>query len=142
MLSPPKQDYFQTENDNSCVLKISTAKQSFLLTGDIEQPAEEWLVRQYGNALKSSLLIAPHHGSNTSSNPAFLEQVKPEIVLIPAGYRNRFSFPHQQVLQRYRQQDISWLNSSQEGAIIVRTDREKLLIEASREKYGKYWMTD
>ncbi len=142
MLSPPQQGFFQSANDNSCVLKVSTAEHAFLLAGDIEHSTENWLVKQYGTALKSSVLIAPHHGSKTSSSLVFLEQVEPEIVLIPAGYRNRFSFPHEQVLQRYRQQHISWFNTSKEGAIIVNTDRETLLIESSREKYRKYWLSE
>ncbi len=142
ILSPPEQHFFQSANNNSCVLQVSTAKYVFLLTGDIEQSAEEWLVKRYGNTLKSHLLIAPHHGSKTSSSLIFLEQVKPEVVLISAGYRNRFSFPHEQVWQRYQQQSIHWFNSAKEGAIIVNTDRIALLIESSREKYRKYWLTE
>lgn len=139
LLSPPQQDYFSDENDNSCVLKISNGRFSFLLTGDIEKPAEQWMLQQYGGTLASDVLIAPHHGSKTSSGLAFLQQVDPEVALIPAGYRNRFAFPHRQVLDRYRQLEIDWLNIAEEGAIIVKTDREALLLESSRETHKKYW---
>ncbi len=139
LLSPPEQDFFKTENDNSCVLKISTVGQSFLLTGDIERTAEAWLAKQYGNSLRSNVLIAPHHGSRSSSTLHFLQKVDPEVTLISAGYRNRFAFPHPSVLQRYRQLDISWLDSADEGAIIVNTESEKLVVESSREKFKKYW---
>ncbi|WP_349432724.1 DNA internalization-related competence protein ComEC/Rec2 [Methylomarinum sp. Ch1-1] len=140
MLAPPQQGYFQDDNDNSCVLKVSTANHSFLLTGDIEWPAEQWLVGQYGRILNSDVLISPHHGSRTSSSLKFLQLVDPEVALIPAGYRNRFGFPHRQVLQRYHQQQIIWLNSFEEGAIIIDTNSETVSIVSSREKFRRYWM--
>ncbi len=139
VLSPPERDFFQTENDNSCVLKVTTKQQSFLLTGDIEQTAERYLVRQYAEALKSGLMIAPHHGSKTSSSLKFLKQVQPEWVLIPAGHLNRFSFPHVPVLQRYSQLEIGWLISSEEGAIVITTNKGDMEIVSSRKKYGRYW---
>lgn len=69
ILSPPNEN-FEKENNNSCVLKIEGKHQSFILTGDIELGAENWLVAEYAYALHSKVLIAPHHGSKTySSNP-------------------------------------------------------------------------
>lgn len=139
VLSPPQQGYFAGDNDNSCVLKITTEQQTFLLTGDIERSAETWLLDTYRDDLTSQVLIAPHHGSNTSSSLAFLQQVDPEVVLIPAGYRNRFSFPHSQVLRRYQQLDITWMNIADEGAIIAISEGRKLSLLSSREMYKHYW---
>lgn len=139
LLSPPAAGYFKDENDNSCVLRIATKNKALLLTGDIERDAEQWLVGRYGARLKSHLLIAPHHGSKTSSVAAFLKQIRPDWVLIPAGHGNRYGFPHAEVLTRYRQLGIPWLNSAESGAIIVSSDGETLRLAASREKLAHYW---
>jgi competence protein ComEC len=137
-LAPP-QAAFSSENDNSCVLRVTNGRQTILLTGDIEQEAEGWLVDQYGSALASSVLISPHHGSRTSSGLEFLQHVDPDVVLIPAGFRNRFAFPHQEVLQRYQAEEIAWMNTADQGAVTVTTRQALLQIESSRKTNGHYW---
>ncbi len=136
----PFDEPFAGENDNSCVLKVTTAKRSILLTGDIEQAAENRLVEKYGETLASSILIAPHHGSKTSSSRPFLQQVAPKWVLIPAGHLNRFGFPHRQVLQRYRELNIESLITGEQGAITVTASGESLQIERERQNRKRYWM--
>jgi competence protein ComEC len=139
MLSPDL-DGFHSENDNSCVLRISNKRHSFLLTGDIQQAAEKHLVAQYADGLISEVLVAPHHGSKTSSSPAFLEQVKPKTVLIPAGYRNRFGFPHQSVIQRYQRMQANIYSSANDGAISFKTDGADMRLALMRQQQRKYWM--
>ena len=102
LILSPKTEPFASGNDNSCVLMITAVSGKILLTGDIEATAENWLVDTYGEQLQANVLVAPHHGSKTSSTNDFLQQVRAEYVLIPAGYRNRFGFPHQEVLDRYK----------------------------------------
>jgi competence protein ComEC len=140
ILSPPAEP-FSSENDNSCVLQISTAKQRFLLTGDIERNAEQWLVEQYGSQLQSHVLIAPHHGSKTSSSESFLQQVAPELILIPAGYLNRFHFPHPLVLERYQRLGADWLNTGDKGAISLYSNEAGLTVLSEKKKQQRYWMT-
>jgi len=136
----PGTESFDSENDNSCVLKVSTNKRSILSTGDIERQAERWLVQNYGSDLHSSVLIAPHHGSKTSSHNYFLDRVDPELILIPAGYMNRFGFPHKQVLQRYRERRIPYLTIGEKGAITVKIDAEVMQPDSWRQKRMRYWM--
>lgn len=140
ILSPPAAP-FTSENDNSCVLQISTDKQRFLLTGDIEYKAEQSLVEQYGTQLQSNVLIAPHHGSKTSSSEAFLKQVAPQLILIPAGYFNRFHFPHSLVLERYQKIGANWLNTAEQGAISLRSTNETLKVVSERQNKQHYWAT-
>lgn len=104
-------------NNQSCVLQIKNTAGTVLLSGDIEKQAEIQLVKQYGTTLKSTILIAPHHGSNTSSTDTFIDTVKPEVVLFPIGYRNRYHFPHDKVVQRYLNRQISLFNTADHGAI-------------------------
>jgi len=133
------QQAFVSENDNSCVLKIQSKHGTALLTGDIEAAAESWLVETYGEALKADVLVAPHHGSKTSSTAGFLQAVQPGYVLIPAGYRNQFGHPHKDVLTRYRQVHALWLNSADSGAIVVNVKNNVLAVRGMRQTESKYW---
>ncbi len=137
MLSP--RQAFVSDNDNSCVLKIASKHGTVLLAGDIEAAAESWLAETYGEGLKADVLVAPHHGSKTSSTAGFLQAVQPDYVLIPAGYRNQFGHPHKDVLARYRQVDATWLNSADSGAIAVNVENNAWLVHGMRQAESKYW---
>lgn len=120
------------------MLQIASRYGKILLTGDIEAPAEAWLTHHYGERLQATVLVAAHHGSNTSSTLPFLQQVRPEIVLIPAGYRNRFGFPAEQVLQRYRQIHARWYDTADSGAVTV-VMGGTLSVRSYREQHRRYW---
>lgn len=116
MLYPPVGRGYQG-NDSSCVLRITAGKSVALFGGDIERAAEAALVSLEGKALASRLLIAPHHGSQTSSTSLFLEAVRPRVVVVSAGYRSQFGHPAPQVAQRYEARGISVLNTALSGAL-------------------------
>ncbi|WP_374088524.1 DNA internalization-related competence protein ComEC/Rec2 [Methylomicrobium lacus] len=138
MLAPDQLDP-ATDNNNSCVLKVQSAHGAILLTGDIEATAESWLVDRYGKGLRADILVAPHHGSKTSSTRAFLEAVQPRYVLIPSGYRNQFGHPHPSVLARYRDINTRWLTSADSGAILVNLSERRMTVASYRELDKKYW---
>ncbi len=100
----PEEEQIQENalNNNSIVAKLEYRQFSFLLTGDIEQIAEEKLIEEYKNTnlLEATLLKVAHHGSKTSSTQAFLEQVKPKLALLGVGKKNTFGHPSQIVLER------------------------------------------
>ncbi len=135
----PALNVFDGDNNNSCVLNVSSLDKSVLLTGDIEREAESWLLKQQGERLKTDVLIAAHHGSKTSSTLEFLKTVNPDVILIPAGYRNRFSFPHKQVIERYAALNKKWMNTANSGAIIVAIKNNQLTVNSTRKQQGKYW---
>lgn len=137
ILSP--QQEFVSENDKSCVLKIQSKQGGVLLTGDIEAATEAWLVKTYGAELKTKVLIAPHHGSKTSSTAGFLQAVQPEYVLIPAGFHNQFGHPHHDVLARYQQVHTQWLNSADSGAITINVKNNAWSVQKMRDTESKYW---
>ncbi len=118
VLGPPAADYQRALKPNamSCVLRVSGAGRSAMLTGDIEREQEAALVAVHGTALRSDVLLAPHHGSRTSSTPAFLDAVAPTVAVFQAGYRNRFGHPAADVVERYRVRGIAVLASPQCGA--------------------------
>ncbi|MGD8980662.1 MAG: DNA internalization-related competence protein ComEC/Rec2 [Desulfobacterales bacterium] len=115
-------------NNNSLVLKISFGTTSFLFPGDIKAQAEYELVSTVGNKLKSTVLLAPHHGSKTSNTEPFLEKVTPEVVVISSRYKSRFGFPHPSVLKRYKATGCRVFETAHNGAVSVRTDGRTLTI--------------
>jgi competence protein ComEC len=75
-------------HDRNCVLMITGARARILLPGDIESRSEAALAGTLGDALRADVLLAPHHGSKSSSTPGFVEAVKPRLVVFPVGKRN------------------------------------------------------
>jgi competence protein ComEC len=124
-----REDWRKDENNNSLVLKITYGDISFLFPGDIGKPAETELIKTAGARLRSTVLIAPHHGSRTSSSRVFLEAVDPEVIVISAGWKNRFHFPHPSVIKRYREIGARIYRTDLHGAIRMVTDGQGLLVE-------------
>ncbi|WP_133130823.1 DNA internalization-related competence protein ComEC/Rec2 [Legionella yabuuchiae] len=105
------------KNNHSCVLQVKSSSGAVLLTGDIEKPAEDYLVNHYGAELRSSVLLIPHHSSKTSSSEPFLRQVSPKYAVSSYGFDNRYHFPHQQTVERYKQLNITVFNTVDCGKI-------------------------
>jgi len=115
-------DKWRDLNNNSIVVKITYGTISFLFPGDIEADAENELVSINGGKLRSTVLIAPHHGSKTSSTPKFLQNVQPELIIISSGFNNRFGFPGAEVIKRYKLLGSQILETAKNGAVTVVTD--------------------
>jgi len=118
VLSPPKKQPYQ-DNNSSCVLMIQTGGRRILLTGDIEKPIEQSLLVHQKKQLSATVLVVPHHGSRSSSSPAFVKAVHARYVLIPAGYGNRYHFPAKSVLRRYQDTGAQIFSTSRQGAIRI-----------------------
>jgi competence protein ComEC len=128
------------DNDVSCVLRVQGPGGSVLLTGDIEAPSEKFLVERASAQLRADVVVAPHHGSLTSSTPEFISAVAPRDVLFPVGYRNRFGFPKPAVAQRYRDAAGRMYDSATHGAITFRVTREGVgAADAHRISSRRYW---
>jgi competence protein ComEC len=128
------------DNDKSCVIQVLSAHGSLLLTGDIEQYAEQRLLAQAGETLSSTVMTMPHHGSKTSSSPAFVQAVKPAIAIATVGYLNRFGHPKQAVLSRYEAVGSQRYRSDQHGAVVldfIHGDRPKVV--SWRQVEPHYW---
>ena len=118
VLRPAAGDYVRRLKSNgmSCVIRVAGSGRSALLTGDIEREQEALLVAEHGEGLRSDMLLAPHHGSRTSSSAPFLDAVQPSVAVFQAGYRNRFGHPAADVVERYRQRGIAVVVSPSCGA--------------------------
>ncbi|MBA4262648.1 MAG: DNA internalization-related competence protein ComEC/Rec2 [Comamonadaceae bacterium] len=102
-------------NAMSCVLRVSNPRQSAWLSGDLDAERETRLALA-NPALRASVLLAPHHGSSTSSSPVLLNTLRPSWVLIQSGHRNSFQHPAPVVLERYRERGMRWVNTPTCGA--------------------------
>ena len=106
-------------NDASCLLRIEAAGERLLLSGDLGVRGEDWL-RASGRDLRADWLLAPHHGSRSSSSRAFLQAVAPRGVLISRGWQNPFGHPHAEVLARYTALGLPTYDTAREGALRLR----------------------
>jgi competence protein ComEC len=116
------------ENNNSLVTKVSLGGISILIPGDIMRPAEKELAGLAGENLKSTVLIAPHHGSRTSSSAEFLAAVAPRAVLVSCGDRPGSGIPHPQILQRYADGGARIYRTDRHGAVRLSTDGRHVAI--------------
>lgn len=126
------------QNDHSCVLRVDAADDSLLITGDIEAPAERALLAS-DEPLAANILIAPHHGSKTSSTATFVEAVAPRYVLFPVGYRNRYGFPHASVVKRYQDAGATLLRTDASGALSTVLGSGELRFSRYREQQRRLW---
>ncbi|MGQ0658345.1 MAG: DNA internalization-related competence protein ComEC/Rec2 [Chromatiales bacterium] len=116
ILNPPSSGA-SSDNNASCVLQARAPGGAVLLPGDIEAAVEHRLVREHGAALRADILVVPHHGSKSSSTPAFIDAVAPRYAVHPVGYRNRFRFPNKGVVSRYDEAGAISLRSDAHGAV-------------------------
>ena len=128
-----------TSNNRSCVVQVITGSGRILLTGDIELKAEQALVRDYGTELESSVLVVPHHGSNTSSTQSFLSTVQPKIAVVSAGSHNRYGHPSPEVVDRYKRLGIRLLNTAQHGEIIIKSGNRKNTVRTWVRQHRRFW---
>lgn len=128
-------------NNDSCVLRIDGPQGSALLAGDIEASAEQALLaRQGAAALKAEVLVAPHHGSRTSSTEALVDAVAPAWVLFGAGWRHHFGHPHPTVEMRWRDTGSSVGITGDAGALEIRWDDDgHLRMQAWRQVHRWRW---
>jgi competence protein ComEC len=116
ILSPQDDEY--EGNDDSLVIYSEMGGLKWLFTGDMEKKGEKAFVQSYD--IKADVLKVGHHGSNTSTSEAFLEEVRPSIGVISAGRRNRFGHPHPVILKRLRRNEVLIHNTAEHGALTYR----------------------
>jgi competence protein ComEC len=135
------QDIKLSDNNRSCVIKVTSRHGSVLLTGDIEKEAEAILLQTQKDKLKSDVIIVPHHGSKTSSTAPFISAVSAKYAIFTAGYLNRFKHPRLDVVDRYRETTTSAIyRSDYHGAVVMDFKATGALqTNAWRLSHAKYW---
>lgn len=141
MLHPSPSSYNNLKlkpNARSCTLKVTRGKHAMLLPGDIESAQEAQLVNDVSEKLQATVLLAPHHGSGTSSTKKFLDAVQPKIAIFQVGYRNRYHHPKQEVLDRYEGLGIRQLRNDDSGAVTLEFG-DSVVFSEYRKMHARYW---
>jgi competence protein ComEC len=110
-----------------------------LLTSDIEAADEAALLARYPDDLAAEVMLVPHHGSKTSSTPAFLQAVGAGEVIVPVGYRNRFGHPKEEVIKRYEETGATLWRTDRDGALRLAVNAKRASITAWRQEHRRYW---
>lgn len=115
---------YPKRNNRSCVLLLESKGLRVLLPGDIERLREMELLSHPQLQQPIDIMIAPHHGSGTSSSAAWVAQLQPHTIVYSSGYRNRYRHPQAAVRQRYRRAGSTEWMTSRDGAITIEQDRD------------------
>lgn len=130
----PKEGNQIDSNATSCVVKVSDGHNAVLLPGDIEKESEYALLiaqqRDKVEEVQANVLIAPHHGSKTSSTDVFIQSVffqsvMPKAVIYTQGFENRWSFPALEVVNRYQHRGVRQLLTSYHGYMAINFEAGK-----------------
>jgi len=121
VLSPPAQRTGDDPNINSLVLRISYGTIDFLMSGDLGGEGEGALIRS-GYPLDAEILKVGHHGSASSTSPAFLARVRPELGVLFLGKDNPYGHPHQETLVLLKESGVTLYRTDRDGTVVVRTD--------------------
>ncbi|MBE9539921.1 MAG: MBL fold metallo-hydrolase, partial [Proteobacteria bacterium] len=140
ILSPARPDGLSS-NNSSCVLQIRLGAFSLLLPGDVDTGREKQLLRYWREGLHSDVLLAGHHGSLTSSSYTWLKIVQPSYSVFSSGYRNQFSHPRPEILERFASTGSATFTTARDGAVELELLPDgHIMASAFRAGMHPYWM--
>ncbi len=135
----PTEHFPYLGNDAGCVLRIDGAHGSALLTGDIGEVVERTLRRRDAAALRVDVVLIPHHGSEGSSDPAFIRATGARVALVATGANNRFGHPRDAVVERWCRAGAHVLDTAAGGALRVDVGLNGVKTAARRETHARLW---
>ena len=143
VLNPSLESYQNIElsdNNRGCVIKVTSQFGSILLAADIEKEAEATLLQANKDGLRSDVLIAPHHGSLTSSTVEFVQAVGAKHTIFTVGYLNRFKHPKLIIEKRFEESGAYTYRSDYQGEMEISFAKSApIQIKAWRQTQPKYW---
>ncbi|HCH6143215.1 TPA: DNA internalization-related competence protein ComEC/Rec2, partial [Vibrio parahaemolyticus] len=139
VLWPPK-PVVRAYNPHSCVISLEDPSTGFkmLFTGDIEA-ISEWILLREPEKLRSDVMLVPHHGSKTSSNPMFINVVEPSLAIASTAKLNQWGMPAPEVVQTYTDSGVSWLDTGSDGQITILLDGNNWRFESKRRETIEPW---
>ena len=124
-------------NARSCVLDVTGKHHRLVLTGDIGRQQEEALLD--AGIEPADVVIAAHHGSRSSSSAAWVRRMRARLVIVQAGYGNRYGHPHPLVLARWQASGAQIYRTDLHGALRLRSSSSGLALTARRQQQSRYW---
>ncbi|HCG7086603.1 TPA: DNA internalization-related competence protein ComEC/Rec2 [Vibrio parahaemolyticus] len=139
VLWPPK-PVVRAYNPHSCVISLEDPSTGFkmLFTGDIEA-ISEWILLREPEKLRSDVMLVPHHGSKSSSNPKFINVVEPSLAIASTAKLNQWGMPATEVVQTYTDSGVSWLDTGSDGQITILLDGNNWRFESKRRETIEPW---
>ena len=126
-------------NNNSIVLKVTYGEISFLFTGDAESAEEKTLLAssKVKKLLPSTVLKVGHHGSSTSTSPAFAKAVSPSYAVVSVGADNAYNHPDALVLRRLQTLGAAVLRTDEDGTVFMATDGKTLAVRTLNDTFSE-----
>ena len=115
-------------NDMSIVLLMTYGKNRFLFTGDAGKASEQ-LILDAGYDVDADVIKLGHHGSSSSTSPAFFEAVSPRLAVISCGRNNDFGHPHRETLAMLKESGIPYYRTDLSGNITVYGDGKDIYVK-------------
>jgi competence protein ComEC len=135
ILHPPR-GFALRGNESSCVLKVVAGRSALLIAGDIERNGENAL---RGAPLAAEVVVVPHHGSATSSSPAFVAAAHARYAVVSAGFANRWGFPRPEVRARWQGSGADVVTTADVGAVTVELGPAGTELATERDARHRYW---
>ncbi|WP_061035608.1 MULTISPECIES: DNA internalization-related competence protein ComEC/Rec2 [Vibrio] len=139
VLWPPKLVQ-RAYNPHSCVIRVVDSQSGFrlLLTGDIEA-ISEWILMREPEKLESDVMLVPHHGSKSSSNPKFVQAVSPKLAIASLAKSNQWGMPAENVVSAYEESKALWLDTGSDGQVSVFIEQDNWHFEVKRSETFDPW---
>jgi competence protein ComEC len=131
ILHPGEAPDLEERNESSVATRVVYGNFALLLTGDAEEGAEQMMMAS-GRPLRATVFKAGHHGARSSNSRAFLQEVRPRIMIISAGKENRFDHPHAEVLERAEEIGAAVLRTDEMGSVEIISDGQQIWVETER----------
>jgi len=120
---------YEELNNWSAVTKVQFGNTSFLLTGDAQELSENEMLKS-GVNLQADVLKVGHHGSYSSTSPAFLKAVDPKYAVISVRQGNDYGHPHQVTLDKLSAAGGTVYRTDQNGTVVITSDGKNLSVKA------------
>lgn len=130
-LLAPNKDAYDDTNNYSIVIKLVYEKTSFVFTGDAQSVSEKEMLAK-GFDLTAEVLKVGHHGSDSSTTPAFLAAVSPEYAVIMVGDGNDYGHPHKETLDKLKAAGVKVYRTDRNGTVTFTSDGSSLTVRTEK----------
>jgi competence protein ComEC len=131
VLNPGVDDKIKDANDSSIVLRTEYGPTSFMFMGDAEKQAENRIIAS-GLPMQATILKVGHHGSSTSSSPAFLQAVQPKVAIYSAGLNNKYGHPSKTTITNLTNSGAQIYGTIASGTVTISADSQGYTIQTEK----------